>query len=64
MTDIAERARARADALRDEAAALLREVLPGVRVEAEGDGIRLTGRHVARRWRAIQADHLLRSHLR
>lgn len=55
-------AEARAAARRQEIADLLRAALPGVRSEAEGDVVRLSGRGVARRWGAIRGDHLLRSH--
>lgn len=54
----------RAARLRREAADLLGEVLPGVRIDIEGDTLRLTGRQVQRRWDSIAADLLLRSQLR
>lgn len=61
MSAVVERAQARADALRREAAELLGEALPGLTIVLEGETIRLTGRSVARRWLAVRADHLLRS---
>lgn len=53
-------ARARAAELRDGLAQRLRAELPGLRVDVEGEAIRLSGRDARRRWDAADADDLLR----
>lgn len=53
-------ARARAAELRDGLAQRLRAELPGLRVDVEGEAIRLSGRDARRRWDAAGADDLLR----
>lgn len=56
MSAVAERTRARADALRERAAARLAAVLPGATVEREGERLVVTGRGVIERF--VGADGL------
>ncbi len=56
MRAVEERARARADALRERVAARLAAVLPGARVEREGERLVVTGRGVIARF--VGADGL------
>ncbi|GEM_PF-2556329 len=51
---------ARAAAVRDGLAARLRAALPGLRVDVDGEAIRLSGRDARRRWDAAGAEYFLR----
>lgn len=60
MSGLGTRVEARVASLRQDAAAQIAEALPGLRIEIEGDAVRIMGDGAERRWRAAGLGDLLR----